>query len=318
MVDIRCTAVVPTVGASPFLRACLEALRDDAAGRLEIVVVDQARHPIEGLEGLADRVLRSKARGFTVANNHAWRETRTPYVATINDDALIDPGWLGALLGALDDSPHAAAAQGVIRGLDDPAYIDGRGLAWNDRWQAIQLDHGQCAPSTSATAPTEVFGVSATAAVYRRSALEAISHTPPGQPLAAVFDERLGSYYEDVDLACRLRAAGWRALSVPAATARHAGGASSDRHRFGARPSVYTNRHLVLAKILGRAYWPRLPAIVSRDLRDLARAITRAEGHTAVGIVAGLARALPRLPRFAHLGPPLLPPSALKPAVSAP
>lgn len=313
MADTLCTAVVPTVGASPFLRASLEALRADAAGRLEIVVVDQALDPIEDLAGLADRILRADALGFTVANNRAWRDTSSPYVATINDDALVDPGWLDALLGALDDDPTAAAAQGVIRSLDDPEYIDGRGLGWNGWWQAIQIDHGQRAISAPTAVPTEVFGVSGTAAVFRRAALEGITDTEPGQPLTAVFDERLGSYYEDVDLACRLRAAGWRALSVPTASARHAGGASSDRQRLGARPSVYTNRHLVLAKILGRAYWPRLPALLARDLVDIVRAIGRGDGRATAGIAAGLARAIPRLPRFAHLGAPRLRPAALRP-----
>ena len=55
--------------------------------------------------------------------------------------------------------------------------------------------------------------MSATAAIYRRSALADLGDA--GRP----FDARLFAYYEDVDLACRLRAAGHRALRVPAARA---------------------------------------------------------------------------------------------------
>ena len=47
--------------------------------------------------------------------------------------------------------------------------------------------------------------------MYRREALEHVGgHAPKLKP----FDEGLVSYYEDVDLACRLRAGGWNALCV--------------------------------------------------------------------------------------------------------
>ncbi len=55
----------------------------------------------------------------------------------------------------------------------------------------------------------EIFGVSATAAVYRREALRAVASG------GEVFDPRLGSYYEDVDLAGRLRAAGFARSARP-------------------------------------------------------------------------------------------------------
>lgn len=64
-------------------------------------------------------------------------------------------------------------------------------------------------------AMTEVFGVSGAAPLYRREALRAVS--PDGR----VLDEDFISYKEDVDLAWRLRLAGYRACVVPTAVAYH-------------------------------------------------------------------------------------------------
>jgi N-acetylglucosaminyl-diphospho-decaprenol L-rhamnosyltransferase len=375
------TAVVPTIGGSPWLAACLLALRRQEGVRsLEIVVVDQAPQPLALPPGLADRVLRPQRNlGFTGGTNLGIAAARGELLATVNDDAVVEPGWLATLAAALRFDPRAAAAQGVNLLADardlDAAYDDGPlpgvlrrqapnrrqridscGLGWNRWWQAIQLGHGmalaeldsalpagavpgtpaavtavasaapESARATPDDAPIEVFGVSATAALFRRAALARVA--PDGQ----VFDPRLISYYEDAELAGRLRAAGFHALLAPAARALHAGSASgraapASRRRWRL---IYGNRYLVAARLLGRGLWLRLPRMLLRDLLDLAGPFAprrsrnrRAEcepgdiGQDAgrgagrrllPGVVAGWGRALRHLPEFAHRGvsaPPL-------------
>lgn len=305
----RVTAIVPTLGTSPWLVRCLEALR--AAGKeLEILVVAQgpaAQAAAREVARFADVTLRvERNRGFAAANNQALEEARGEHVATVNDDVVVAPGWLGALVEALEAAPGAAAAQGVNLVLGEPYLADGCGLAWNRHWQAVQIAHGEPAPPP--TAPVrEIFGVSATAAVYRRSALGEVALAG-----AAAFDVRLVSYYEDVDLACRLRAAGYRALLVPAARAEHAGSASGRRLRLGSWHLVYGNRYLVLARLLGRGFLPRLPGIWGRDAVDLVHALGRADAGRAAGIVAGWGRAALALRHYVHRGPPAVPLAALR------
>lgn len=311
----RISAVIPTLGRSPLLADCLAALRRDAGAAVEIVVVDQGAEPAALPPGLADRVVRSGAnRGFAGGTNLGLAAAGAPYLATVNDDALVQPGWAAALLAALEADPGAAAAQGVNlllepgRGEGEPERADGWGIAWNGVWQAVQLGHG--GPALPPDGPVrEVFGVSATAALYRRSALDAVALPAPGGPQA--FDERLGSYYEDVDLAGRLLAAGWRALLVPAARALHAGsvtGRSLGRERLR---RLYGNRILVAARLLGSGLWPRLPVLASRDLRDFAGALLRGEAGAALGIVEGWGRALRHLPGYARRGGTAVPLEAL-------
>jgi GT2 family glycosyltransferase len=277
------SAVVPTLGRSPLLIPCLQALRHEGA---EIVVVDQGETPADLGAGLADRVLRPERNlGFAAATNLGIAAASGGWIATVNDDAIVEPGWAAVLVAALTADPRAAAAQGVNLLLDHPELADGCGIAWNRWWQAVQIGHGKAAP-VPAGAAMEVFGVSATAAVYRREALEAVAGS------AGVFDQRLVSYYEDVDLACRLRAAGYRALLVPAARARHAGsltGRTLSRERW---QLIYGNRWRVARRHLGGGFWPRLPLLAARDGVDLAQALLRGNGELAAGIVAGLRRAL--------------------------
>jgi GT2 family glycosyltransferase len=399
------TAVVPTVGRSPWLAACLQALRRQAdAGSLEILVVDQAPQPLLLPPGLADRVLRPERNlGFAGGTNLGLAAARGELLATVNDDAVVAPGWLAALTAALRANPSAAAVQGINilggpagmepgeageqsggaggqageRGRDEPERIDGCGLGWNRWWQAIQIGHGEPLPpltgedqapaipaasgqaamppaaasaakepptasrlaqmssssfepapgprpATGAVAVAEIFGVSATAALFRRTALEQVALG--GQ----VFDPRLVSYYEDAELAGRLRAAGFHALLAPAARAHHAGSASGRTGAAGRERwrLIYGNRYLAAARLLGRGLWPRLPLMLLRDLLDVAgpaallHALRRRDdrgltgesgaGHAATlsrrgrltGMVAGWGRALRQLPSFARIGTP--------------
>lgn len=301
--------VIPTLGKSPWLEATLAALASEAdrlraleRASVEVVLVRQGGQgpPPDG----ADRVVEvEESLGFAAATNLGLRAAGAgaEMVATVNDDLVVETGWLEALLEALDEVPEAAAAQGVNLSLDDPAVADGCGLALNDAFQAVQIGHGRPAPPP--TAPRrEIFGVSATAAVYRCSAL-----TPAGGDGEELFDPALNSYYEDVELAVRLRSAGWTALLVPRARSLHAGSATGATLPVRRWSWVYGNRHLVLARLLGSGYGRRVPALLLRDLADLARALLSGQLRRALGVVLGLGRAVRRLPRWMHGGAPLIP-----------
>ncbi len=271
----RVTAVIPTLGRSPWLVACLEALRKDAP-EIEIVLIDQGEKPVE--TSLPDKTVRpGRNLGFASATNLGITASSREFVATVNDDALVEPGWIARLIEALDHEPKAAAAQGVNLILDSLDRADGCGIAWNRWLQAVQIGHGEPAPNPDEPV-REVLGVSATAAIYRREAL-------PPKP----FDPDLVSYYEDVDLAVRLHATGWKALLVPAARARHAGsatGATMSRERWRL---LYGNRWIVARRAFGRGSRLRMAV---RDLLDLVRAVLSLDGARVAGILGGWVRAV--------------------------
>ena len=81
--------------------------------------------------------------------------------------------------------------------------------------------------------PGEVFGACAGAALYRRAAVLEVGG----------FDERYFAYLEDVDLALRLRLAGWRCRYEPA-VALHAGEGSS--HQLAGAHHYLVQRNTLL------------------------------------------------------------------------
>ena len=297
----RATIVVPTLGRSPDLELVAERLRAESAeAAAELVWVAPEGLSPPGAAGAHERLVRYAGRaGFArAANLGVATAIAAGPVALVNDDAQVEPGWLVRLLAALDADPRAGAVQGVNLQFAQPGLADGCGLGWNRDWQAVQI--GRDAPPPEG-APFEVFGVSATAALYRRAALADVAREGGG-----VFDERLGSWYEDVELAVRLRARGWRALCVPTARALHRGSATGATMPFARARLLARNRWLVVARLLGRRWPAALPRMAVRELRVVGRLVVAGEPTAALATVAGGLASIVHLPRFARSGPPLV------------
>ena len=295
------TVVVPTIGSSPVFERCLEALASSSRAVARVVVVaDSATASTAIPRHLVDRLILAPANsGFAVSCNLGLAEIDTPLAAIVNDDAVVEPEWLDILVEELERDPLAGAVQGVNLQMSDPGKIDGCGIAWDRRWQPVQIDHGSHQPSVARV--SEVFGASATAVVYRTDSL-----IQSAVAARQVFDPKLHTYYDDVDLAGRLRAARYRSLVVPSAQAYHAGGASTSDALEWRHGQIYGNRLLVLARLLGRSFWARLPVILWPDVTDLLRAMARRDRVQYHGILKGWRRTADLLRSFAHSGPPLV------------
>ena len=308
------SVIVPSLGRSPWQSEMLAALRAELAGQpAELIWVHQGTAPAPVLSGAREHFVRlPEVAGFAAAANLGLvaADSASTAIALVNDDLVVEPGWLAALIGELDRRPRAAAVQGVHLELARPELVEGCGLGWNRSWQAVQVLAGEPPPVATA-APFELFGVSATAAIYRREALDAVAVVGAGRATlgigaggasgatAGLFDERLGSYYEDVELAVRLQEAQWESWCVPAARARHAGQATAGRAPLRRWRSIYRNRLLVLRRLLGREFAATLPRLAARDARDFVRAALRLDLARALGVLAGWSAAVVALPAFA-------------------
>lgn len=205
------------------LDSCLDALAGQGASR--VLVVDNGSRPAE-LQRLAARegvfvLPLGTNRGFSPASNAGAVDARMkalPYVAFVNNDAVLEPGYLSACVAALEADRELSAVQGVV--LDAGGrLVDGLGIAWNRRREAVQLGHGAPPPPADAP-PFPVPGVSGTAPVFRRAAFEK----------AGGFAGSFFAWYEDADLALRLLRARGRFACVPAARALHVGSATGRRN----------------------------------------------------------------------------------------
>jgi GT2 family glycosyltransferase len=251
------SAVVVNLDGGDLLFDALDALAREAVE--EIVVVDNGSRPEEvarlgARPGIALHRL-PENRGFADPANLGARAARAPYLAFVNNDCVLEAGYLAACLAALEGDPGLAAVQGVV--LDGAGRaVDGWGFGWTAGAEAVQLGRGG-APPAPERAPFAVPGVSATAAVFRRDAFLD----------AGGFAGSFFAWYEDVDLALRLRRAGARFACAPAARARHAGTATGRRDPEARWRRLFANRLRTLRRNFDAASLPAL-----RSLRPAAGA----------------------------------------------
>jgi GT2 family glycosyltransferase len=280
--------VVNRDGGGALFRA-LASLERQKGVALSLLVVDNASAADErariAREAPTARVVGfSRNLGFAGGANEGIARTRSPFVLLLNNDAVLEPDYVARLAARLELDARLAAAQGLVLS-EDGRQVDGAGLDWNSRGEAVPIFSGADA-SVAPREPFEVFGVSATAALYRREALDAVARGD------AVFESAFFAYYEDVDLSLRLRRAGWRFACDPRAVARHEGSRTGRRTPF--RRALWTarNRWRTLFRNFTTGLIVRhLPALMRADL-----AHARAVGWT------GLALPLlvwPRLPLMA-------------------
>lgn len=179
-------------------------------------------------------------KGFSVGCNIGINASKSPYILLLNSDAILNHGYLDLLVKELEGNLKAASAMGkLFYKQNNQTYIDSAGILL--RYNAMspldrgykELDIGQYDKAE------EIFGPSAAAAIYRRKALLSLSNE--------IFDEDLFAYYEDVDLAWRLRCNGWIHLYIPQATAEHARRGPENKPKEIAA-QAYVNRILVWLK----------------------------------------------------------------------
>jgi GT2 family glycosyltransferase len=264
--------VVPTLTAGPKLSACVRSLQQQTITSFEIVVVDNSGTGLVSSSGAVDdtiAVIQNDTNvGFGAAINQGARERSTPYVATLNDDAVARPDWLERLL--------AAAAQDERTGMWAPRVmlvgagkLDSAGMLICGDGTSKQRGQG-LAPEALGDGG-EVLFPSGSAALYRRAMLDAIGW----------FDDRFFLYCEDTDLGLRGRWAGWRCSYVEKAVVEHHYSKSAGRASPLKAYFVERNRLFVVAKNFpARLLW-RVPfAALTRYFWHVA-AIVRGRGAAA-------------------------------------
>jgi GT2 family glycosyltransferase len=176
-------------------------------------------------------VLLGENRGFAGGNNAgAAVAAASDYLVFLNNDTVVQPGWLEALTGTLDARGDAALATSHIVRMDDPAVVDSAGDGYLRAGGAFKRWHGERHPPGASV--EEVFGACGAAFAIRRRVFDELGG----------FDESLFMVYEDVDLSYRARLLGHRCVYVPAAVVHHAGSATLGRQ--SAQAVYYGQRNL--------------------------------------------------------------------------
>ena len=281
---LRASVIIPNWNGAHLLRPCLDSLRQQSIthstgsgqAEFEVIVVDNASQDesVKLVEREYPEVrLLSLERNYRFAGavNRGIQVAQADILALLNNDTEVEPGWLEALLKALDEDPEAGMAASKILLFDQRNLLHSAGdfYALNGipgNRGVWQEDRGQYDNDR------EVFGGCGAAVAYRRSMLDDIG----------LFDEDLEMYCEDVDLNLRARMAGYRCLYVPEARVYHRLSATGG----GPLASFYCGRNFIglLAKDIPRD-------LLKRYWRDIARAQLRYTGESLRHIREPAARA---------------------------
>lgn len=197
------SVVVPVRNGGHTLFDTLAALVAQA-GRLrpvEIIVVDDGSH--DGSRAIVERfvehtpirLIDGPRRGAAAAINDGIRAASHPVIAQIDQDVMIEPGWLDRVVEPFSD-PEVGAVQGrYTASRHDSFYARVMALDLEQRYDRLQADVDHVCTGNTA---------------YRASALADIG----------LLNEALGYGYDN-DLSYRLSAAGYRLLFCREARSRH-------------------------------------------------------------------------------------------------
>ena len=227
-------------GGNEFLPACFDALAQQGDALRRVFVIDNASSEETARIAASHRavlVANATNLGYAAAMNQAVALSDAPFLLSLNADCVIEPGYIDACVTALHESPRAAGVTGVLR-LPD-GRIDSTGISLSPNGRARDRDR-----HADAVSPGEPFGVSGAAALWRRAALDELG-PDPWWPWLFV-------YWDDVEIAFRLRRRGWTFRCASGAAAVHRRGSDTAEPDFIEAQSL-RNRIATLARHRGVA-----------------------------------------------------------------
>jgi N-acetylglucosaminyl-diphospho-decaprenol L-rhamnosyltransferase len=235
--EAELAVVIVNYNAGDYLGRCLSSLgakRGDLP--VDVMVIDNASN-----DGSPDAAIASHPwarllvnpdnRGLSAAWNQGIRETKAPYLLFLNPDTELWRGTLADYVEVARRHPNAGIVGPLVRNSDGSVYPSGRVLP-TLRDAVGHAFLGDIAPRNpftrryqiggwDRTSEREVDWVSGACMLCPRRVFDAIG----------MFDEDFFLYAEELDIATRLRSAGWRVVFTPEVEIIHEIGVSTGRSR---------------------------------------------------------------------------------------
>jgi GT2 family glycosyltransferase len=255
------TAIIPVHNRADLLERLLDSIARQTLPFAEIVVVDNAStdRAVELSRTRGCRVIgMGENAGFARAVNQGWKASATEWVAILNSDVELDSRWLERMMAGIGDAAYAA---GMILDAANRDAIDGTYDLLSRAACAWRAGHGEPAghgkpaghgePVSKGGFHSAIAIAPGTACIFRRDVLNRLDG----------FDERYGSYLEDVDLGLRCLREGLTGVYIPDAVAWHHGSATLGRWNPQVVRLISRNQLMLVARHYDRAlfrscFWP--------------------------------------------------------------
>ena len=244
------SVIIPNWNGKRFLAECMDSIKEQTFSDFEIILVDNGSTDgsaefVEDRYGESVRIIRNKENlGFAGGNNVGIRSARGEYIVLLNNDTLVEPTYLEALVKAIgsdrqvgmwSSKVYSYYRRDRVEAAGELIYWDGlnraRGQYEQDRGQYDELE--------------EIFFPPGCGGMYRKSLFEEIG----------LFDEDFFAYGDDAEIGIRARLAGWKCIYVPKAVVYHKNSGSSGQYSPFKAFFVERNRFWITIKYFP---WPLL------------------------------------------------------------
>ena len=228
----RISLLIVTWNGDELLRDCLQSVVDVYGTLPETIVVDNAA--LKSTEAIVDAFPNTKYvplpenKGFAGGNNAGLPHCTKEYIILLNNDTRLVKDSISPLVDFLDAHPNAAAAQGTVV-LASSGKLDGCGGFLSPL--GVLVFRGAFSTEFDRyTKPERVYTIGGAFFAMRRDAIAKVG---------GLFHDHFKSYYEEIDLCCRICIAGMESWYVPTEKVLHRHSATTAKFKWSSIQRQY-------------------------------------------------------------------------------
>jgi len=258
--------VIVNYNAKNYLEKCVKSVYLDSSinqADFEVIIVDNGS--VDGSAEMVEKkfpdvklIKNSKNEGFIKANNKGIRESKGRYILSLNNDTIVLPGALHAMVYFMDTHPEAGACGPKVLNSDGTIQHQcKRGFPTISSALSYFLGLHKLFPKSkffghylmtylNPDEVNEVDSLSGACMMVRREVVDQVG----------LLDEKFFMYGDDLDWCYRIKKAGWKVYYVPQAQIIHYGGKSSQKVPYRGILWFYRAAHIFYKKHYAKDHNP--------------------------------------------------------------
>jgi GT2 family glycosyltransferase/predicted phosphodiesterase len=225
---IKTAIIIVSWNGKKYLKDCFDSLKAQSKKDFKVIFVDNGSE-----DGSADFVRENyleteflnldiirleKNTGFSFGYNkgikRALEDENINYIVVLNNDTKLDEKFVEKMVDCAERNPDAGSIQPKVVNFFEKGKIDCAGIYISRDGTAHNRGYGKDAEKYGEE--KEIFGANGTASLFTRKALERTQFKK-----GEYFDNDYFAFYEDVDLAWRIRKIGLKSYYCPNAVVWH-------------------------------------------------------------------------------------------------
>lgn len=297
--DIPLVSVVTlNYNGKRFLKGLFDSLRECSYPHLEIIMVDNCSHD-DSVQFVKEHYPEVKVHQndqnylYAGGNNRGLEIAAGKYICVLNNDVLVDPGFIEPIVEAFEANPRMMAGQPKILSMQNRSQFEYAGSAGGFiDWLGYPFVRGRILFSIEEDSgqydtPARLFWASGACLFLRKEVIDAVGN----------FDEDFGLHMEEIDLCWRIHLAEGEVYSIPRSVIRHfVGGTLEQENPRKVYWNFRNNMFLLIKNLSLRNLLVRLPIRISLDALAFVVELLKRHFRSALAILKAYAWLLLHIP----------------------